>query len=270
MLMSGVMPLYDQKRKENSMTPHFTQKAQQAENRWLSPLLPSILAAVSLIATLDPASLAAAAECQVTEDGGTIQGMPTWKGTTSSILPLTITVEWDIYGGLVSSPVLEVAPYMKSSRIARGNTENQEIVTNDVCLSQDIRKRARFNQAIITSSGKTQAKAHRQVMKVSALPYNGKRQVLTIRTTPPEIGTPARYQTATIIGPVQEIRKPILSDGRSVSQAVAALPSTVESSSLFGGQPFVASNPLQSALQLQGNESLRMNLTTMQALHDGN
>jgi hypothetical protein len=106
-------------------------------------------------------------------------------------------------------------------------------------------------------------------MKVSVLPYNGKRQVLTIRTTPPEIGTPARYQTATIIGPVQEIRKPILSDGRSVSQAVAALPSTVESSSLFGGQPFVASNPLQSALQLQGNESLRMNLTTMQALHDG-
>ncbi len=252
------------------MTLHFTQKAQQAKNRWLSPLLPSILTAVSLIATLDPASLAAAAECQVTEDGGTIQGMPTWKGTTLSILPLTITVERDIYGGLVPSPVLEVAPYMESSRIVRGNTENQGIATIGVCLSQDIRKSARFNQALIKSNGKTQAKAHTQVMKVSALPYNGKRQVLTIRTTPPEIGTPARYKTATIIGPVQEILKPILSDGRSVSQAVAALSSTVESSSLFGGQPVVASTPFQSALQLQGNESLRMNLTTMQALHDGN
>ena len=252
------------------MTPHFTQKAQQAENRWLSPLLPSILAAVSLIATLDPASLAAAAECQVTEDGGTIQGMPTWKGTTLSILPLTITVERDIYGGLVASPVLEVAPYMKSSRITRGNTENQGIATIGACLSQDIRKSALFNQAMIKSIGKTQAKAHTQVMRASALPYNGKRQVLTIRTTPPEIGTPVRYKTATIIGPVQEIRKPILSDGRSVSQAVAALPSTVESSSLFGVQPFVTLNPFQSARQLQDNESLRMNLTTMQALNGGN
>jgi hypothetical protein len=270
MLMSGVMPLYDQKRKENSMTLHFTQKAQQAKNRWLSPLLPSILTAVSLIATLDPASLAAAAECQVTEDGGTIQGMPTWKGTTLSILPLTITVERDIYGGLVPSPVLEVAPYMESSRIVRGNTENQGIATIGVCLSQDIRKSARFNQALIKSNGKTQAKAHTQVMKVSALPYNGKRQVLTIRTTPPEIGTPARYKTATIIGPVQEIQKPILSDERSVSQAVATLPSTVESPSLFGGQPFVALNPFQSALQLPDNESLRMNLTAAQALHGGN
>ena len=103
------------------MTPHFAQKAQQAENRRLSSLLPSILAAVSLIAAVGPARLAAAAECQVIEDAGTIQGMPTWKGTNSSILPLTITVERDIYGGLIPFPVLEVAPYMKSSRIVRGN-----------------------------------------------------------------------------------------------------------------------------------------------------
>lgn len=252
------------------MTPHFTQKAQQAEHRWLSPLLPSILAAVSLIATLDSASLAAAAECQVTEDGNTIQGMPTWKGTFSSILPLTITVERDIYGGLVSTPVREVAAYMNSSRIAWGNTENHGIATIGACLSQDIRESALFNQAMLKSIGKTQAKAHTQVMRASALPYNGKRQVLTIRTTPPEIGISARYKTATIIGPVQEIRKPILSDVRSVSQAVAALPATLESSSLFGGQPFVALNPFQSALQLPDNESLRMNLTTTQALHDGN
>jgi hypothetical protein len=261
------MPLYDQKRKEDSMTPHFAQKAQQAENRRLSPPLSSILAAVSL----DLVSLATAAECQVTEDGGTIQGMPTWKGTTSNILSLTITVERDIYGGLIPSPVLEVAPYMKSSRFARGNTENQGIATIDACLSQDIHKSALFNQAMIKSIGKTQAKAHTQVMKVSALPYNGKRQVLTIRTTPPEIGISARYKTATIIiGPVQEIQKPVLSNDRSVSQAVAALPSTVESPSLFGGQPFVALSPLQSALQLPDNESLRMNLTTTQSLHGGN
>jgi len=160
---------------------------------------------------------------------------------------------------------------MKSSRITRGNTENQGIATIGACLSQDILKSALFNQAMITSIGKTQAKAHTKVMKASSLPYNGKRQVLTIRTTPPEIGISARYKTPTIIGPVQEIQKPILSDDRSVSQVVAALPSTVESPfSLLGGQPFVALNPFQSALQLPDNESPRMNLTTMQALHDGN
>lgn len=252
------------------MTPHFTQKAQQVENRWLSPLLLSVLAVVSLVATVDPTSLAAAAECQATEDGGTTPGMTTGKGATSSILPLTITMERDSYGGLVPSPVLTVAPYMKSSRTALGNREDQGIATIRACLSQDILKSALFNQAMIKSIGKTQAKAHTQSMKVSALPYNGKRQVLTIRTTPPEIGVSVRSKTASIIGPVQEIRKPILSDERSVSQAVAALPSTVDSPSLFGGQPFVAVNPFQSALQPPDNESIRMNLTTTQALHDGN
>jgi hypothetical protein len=264
------MPLYDQKRKEDSMTSYFAQKAQQSENRRLFTLLPSSLAAVSLIATIDPTSLATAGECQVTEDVGTIPGMPTWKGTTSHILPLTITVERDIYGGLIPSPVLEVAPDMKSSRFARGNPEIQGIATIDACLSQDIRKSALFNQAMIRSIGKTQARDHAQVMRVPALPYNGKREVLTIRTTLPEIGISARYKAATIIGPVQEIQKPILSDARSVSQTVAALPSTVESPSLFGVQPFVALNPFQSALQLPDNESLRMNLTTTQALHGGN
>ena len=49
------------------MTPYFTQKAPQSENRWLSHRLPSLLAAVSLVATLAPANLAAASECQGTD-----------------------------------------------------------------------------------------------------------------------------------------------------------------------------------------------------------
>lgn len=221
------------------MTPHFTQKGQQSGNRWLLPLLPSILAAVNPIATVDPISLAAATEYPITEDGGTIQGLTTWKGGTSSILPLTITMERNIYVGLVPSPVLEIAPHTTSSRIA-------------------------------CAIGKTQAKAHRRSMNVSALPYNGKRQVLPIRTTPPEIGISVREQSAAIIGPVQEIRKPTLPHERRVSQAVAALPSTVESPSLFRGQPVGALNRFSSALQEPDNESHRMNLTTAQALHGGN
>ena len=92
---------------------------------------------VSLIAdalNLAGVSTVAAAECPATDlrDGGTIQGMPTWKATTLSILPLTLTVERDIYGELVPSPVLGVAPYMKSSRIVLGKTEKHRCLFEPV------------------------------------------------------------------------------------------------------------------------------------------
>jgi hypothetical protein len=215
-------------------------------------------------------STVAAAECQVTEDGGTIQGLPTWKGAALSILPLTITGERDIYGELVPSPLLEVAPHMKSSRIGLGKTENQGMATIGACLSQDLRKSALFNHAMVRSLVRSPAKAHTQFMNVPTLLYNGKRQALTIRTTPPELGISARYKADPLIGPVQEIRNSVLSENRTGSQAVATRPSTVESPSLFGSQPSVASNPFLRALQGPDNVSLRMNLTTEQVLQGGN
>ena len=111
------------------------------------------------------------------------------------------------------------------------------MATIGACLSQDLRKSALFNHAMLRSNVKSPAKAHTQFMKVPVLLYNGKRQGLTIRTTPPEFGISARVKAATLIGPVQEIRESVLSDNRTVSQTVATLPSTVESLSLFGGQP---------------------------------
>ncbi|MEO8046062.1 MAG: hypothetical protein ABI684_02145 [Nitrospirota bacterium] len=144
-----------------------------------------------------------------------------------------------------------------------------EHAASDACVRQDIHKSARFNQAIINSIGKPQAKAHKPAMKVSILPYNGKRQVSRMRTTPMEIGISAHDQAHILIGPVQEIKYPILSEERRVSQSVAAPPSIGQFQS-FGGCPFVALNPFQSAVQLPDNESLRMNLTTTQALHEGN
>jgi hypothetical protein len=184
---------------------------------------------VGLIANalnLAGASTVAAAECRVTDliDGGTIQGMPTWKGTTLSILPPTITVERDFYGGLVPSPVLEVAPDMESSRIVLGKTENHRMATIGACLSQDLRKSALFNHAMFRFNVKSPAKAHTQFMKVPVVLYNGKRQGLTIRTTPPEFGISARLKADTLIGPVQEIRESVLSDNRTGSQAVATFP----------------------------------------------
>jgi hypothetical protein len=253
------------------MTPQFPQNARQRENWWLSSLLPSIVASVSLIATLAPARLAATAECQVTDliDGGTIQGMPTWTGTTLSILPLTLTGERDFYGGRVPSPMLEVGPYMKNRRIVLGKTENKGMATIDACSNQDLRKSARFNHAIIRSIVKSPDKAHTHFMKVPVLLYNEKSRDRTTRTTPPDFEISLRDKAPTIIGPVQEIQKSVLSDNRTMSLAVATFPSTVESLFPFGGQPSVASNPFQRALQLPDNESNRMNLTSGQAVHDG-
>jgi hypothetical protein len=269
MPMSCVIPLQHPKKKEGfTMTPQFPRRAQQA-GRWLAPLLSLIFGAVSLIAAVDPESLAGAAECQVIEEGGKIQEMPAWRGTTASTLSYTITAERDIYAGLVPASMLSVAP-MNNSRYPWGNRENQEIATIGVCMSQDIRKSALFNQTMSTSIGKTQAKVSTKTMKVFALPYNGKRQIHTMRTTLPELGISTHDKVPTIIGPVQEIRKSNLSDERSVSQIVATLPSTVESFSLLGGQPFVAVNQIQDALPLADNESLRMNRTTTQVLHGGN
>jgi hypothetical protein len=134
----------------------------------------------------------------------------------------------------------------------------------------DIPKSARFTQAMITSISKARANTQKPVMKFSVTPYDGKRQVLTIRTTPLEIGISARDKNFTIIGPVQEVQKSNLPDERSASQVVATLPSIVESFSLIGDQPFVVVNPIQNALPLPDNESLRMNRTTTQVLHEGN
>jgi hypothetical protein len=252
------------------MTPQFSQKAWKAEHRWLSLLFLCILAALILISTVASAKLAAAAECQVTEADGTSQGLTTSEGTTSWTLPLTITVDRDLYRGLGPSPVRKSAPYMKRSRMSLGETEDQEISTIGACLSQDIRESALFKQAMITSVGKTQAKAHTQIMKFSALPYNGKRHIFIIRTTPPEIGISVRKKARTIVGPVPELQQSVLPDAQSVSQPVAALPSTVEFPSPFGGQLLVAVHPFQNALELPGKESLRMNLTTAQVVPDGN
>ncbi|MGH7180454.1 MAG: hypothetical protein ACREJN_00585, partial [Nitrospiraceae bacterium] len=204
------------------------------------------------------------------EDDGTIARTGTGKGTPSSLLPLTIATEREVFGEFGLSPVREVAAYMKNSRIGLSNTENQGIATISACLSQDILKSALFNQAMIKSIGKTKINVHTQSKKVFALPYKGKKQVHAIRTTPSKIQVPARSQAATIIGPVQEIKKPILSDARSVSQVMAGLPSTVESPSQFGGWPLVAASPFASASRLPDNEPFRMNWTTAQAFHDGN
>jgi hypothetical protein len=71
------------------MTAQLSQQAQHVENRWLAPLFPAILATAGFTLPVASASLAAAAECQGTEDGGVIQGMTTWKGIALNTPPRT-------------------------------------------------------------------------------------------------------------------------------------------------------------------------------------
>ncbi len=131
-------------------------------------------------------------------------------------------------------------------------------------------KNAPVHQAMIKSIGKSPVKTFTPVMRVPAAPYNGKRQIHNTRPTLPEVVISADDRIATIIGPVQENRKPGLSDERGLNQAVAMRPSTGKSLPLFEGLPIVELKPRQTSLRLPFNESLRMNLTTTQALHGGN
>lgn len=217
-------------------------------------------------------STVAAEECPVTNliDGGMSQGMPTWKETTLSVLPLTITVERPFYAGLVPSPVLEVAPYLETGRIVLGKTEHQGMATIDACLTQGLRKSAVSNHAMLRFTVKSRATPHIRVMKVPVLLYNGKRQGLTIRRALPEIGISARSKADTLIGPVLEIRTSVLSDHRTVNQAIATFPSTVESLSKFGGQPYIAPTTFPRVSERPDNESLRMNLATGHVLQGRN
>ena len=227
--------------------PQFVQKAQPLENRWLL----YILTFLTFVATVAPTSLAKAAVCRYIENDGTIPGMATGKGSWS---------EREMFGGLVLSPVRGVIPYIKNSRIVLSDTENQGIVTIRACLGQDILKSELFTQAMIIPIGKTPANAHRPSKKVSALPYNGNRQVHAVRTKPPEmIGVPPRSKITTTIGPVQEIQKPILPYAGSMNQVIAG-----------GDQTFVEVGPFVGASQLPNNETFRMNRTTAQGMHYGN
>ncbi len=234
-----------------------------------------VLLVVGLIAialNLAGVSTVAAEECRVTNliNGGMSQGMPTWKETTLSVLPLAITVERAFYAGLVPSPLLEVEPYMEISRFVLGKTEHQGMDTIGACLTQGLRKSAVSNHAMFGFTAKSRATAHIRVMKVPILLYNGKRQGLTIRRTLPEIGIYARSKADTFIGPLLEVRTSVLSDHRTVSQAIATFPSTVESLSKFGGQPYIASTTFPRVLERLDSEFLRMNLATGQVLQGRN
>lgn len=244
------------------MTPQFQQHAQHTELEYVSRTIPAIVGVTLLMGLFAPVALASPADCQVVDlsHGGATESITSWKDTSLRTLPLTVTVQRD----LLPAPFLEAAPLLRSTRFNRG------ISSENTCWSQSFRTNTVVNHAMIRSVGKGPLKSFTPVMRVPALPYNGKRQILQARTILPDMAMTPRDRTPRIIGPVQENAKVDQANIPNLNHAIAMRPSHGASLPLFEQRPILATDALQTGFRLQVNESLRMNMTTTQALHGGN
>jgi hypothetical protein len=196
------------------MMTHCTQTAQQTERRWLSRLFGSLVGATVVMATLQPAGLAAAAECFANEDTAAVQDTLHWEGISSPLQTFpTIILAQNCFCGLI--------PYLNSSRSVLGKADNPGNTIFTACLRLKSGKMGQSDQVSLGSIGKVASQM--QPLRASMIPYTGKRHVLKIRTTPPEFKPSAGYTPSTLIGPVQEIQKPLLSDESSVNPVTRLL-----------------------------------------------
>ena len=239
------------------MMTHFTQAAQQVERRWLSFLVRSLSLAAGIIVILQPASLIAAAECPVNKDNQRIHGNVRWEGITSPIQAFSIAVAQDCF--------CELTPYMSGSRFISGKTDTPKMTMMTGCQNLHAGKTAILHQTTFSPIGKVISQ--KQSLKASTLPYNGKRQVLKIRMTPPEITPSAIHTPSTFIGPVQEIQKSILSDEGSMTQARALALPIDKTPSPFEVYPLGPLSLSQNIQRQPDAESHQMRLITSQALH---
>ena len=243
------------------MMTHCTQTAQQMERRWLSRLFGSLVVATVVMATLQPTGPAAASECFANEDTAAVQGTLHWEGISSPIQTLpTIILSHNCFCGLT--------PYLNSSRFVLGKADNPGNTIFTPCLSLKSGKMGQSDQVTLDSISKVASQI--QPLKASTIPYTGKRHVLKIRTTPPEFKSSAGYKPSTLIGPIQEIQKPLLSDESSVNPAIANAPAIAKAPALFEDYSLGPFHLFQSTQRLPKTESHSMNLTTTRALHGRN
>lgn len=258
------------------MTPQFHEHVPQPEPECFSRIIPTVLATailIILIATFAPVAQASPAECQganLSRDNNAIESITSWRETSLRILPLTLTVQRDLYGGLIPAPILEAAAPIRSARFGRGNMNYHVMDNVDTCWSQSLRKNTAVNQAVIKSIGKSPSKFFTPVMRVPPLYYIGRKQFLKPRTLLPEMGLVPQDRAPSVIGPVQENWQPGQANAQGLNQSIAMRPIGSEALTLFDGRPILAIEQLQTGLRPPVNESMRMNMTTTQALHGGN
>lgn len=254
------------------MTPQFQPHAEQAETVCVSRIIPVLFGVLFLMGESVPAALASPVDCQSIDflRGGPIGDGPKWKGTSLQILPPLLTVQRDLYDSLSSAPVEEAAPLLRSSRFGRGHIENRGIKHSAPCWGQPFRKHSLVDQAMFRSLGKGLSKSFIHNILIPAPPSNGKRQILKTRTILPDLAIAPGEKTPNIIGPIQEHVTADQSGIPSLDHALAIRPFPGESLPLFEGRTILQTDPLRPSFRLPGNESLRMNVTTTQALHGGN
>lgn len=240
------------------MITHCTQTAQQMTGGWLSPLVGSLLVATVVMANLQLASPAAAAECFVTKDTVAVQHTPSWDAIISPVQVHPTIVTRDC--------ACEPIPYLNGSTFVLGKGDNLETITLTTCFRPTTWKTALLDQAALGPIGKINSKM--QPLRVFTLTYNNMRQVFKVRIPPPEIKRSTNYRPAvTIIGPVQELPNSPPSDERSMTQTIPLVPPIDKPSWLFGNHLWGPLNPFQWLQQAPNSESHRMNMTTTLALH---
>ena len=206
--------------------------------------------------------LAVPADCRRLDisNGGVIKGISAGMDKSRLVFPPAFTIHRD----LLPTPTLEASPLFKRMRFTRG-------IGNEFnCRSQSFRMIPLSNQSSTArAASKDTVKFILPVMKVSASPYNGKRPFQT-RMILPDMPITSRERTASIIGPIDE--HPPIDPSNSTS-----LPQTVGMRHTFGESVVPLESRLVTTLdqplagfRLAGNEFMRMNRTTAQALQAGN
>lgn len=231
----------------------------------------TVVAATLLLILLAPVGSSSATECSTGFASYSLpaERMPEGTGTPPPLLPLTLTIHRDLYAGLLLSPIREAAPLLRSSRFGRVKLENRITGSGETCGSQYVPAQALVNPAVLTSSTKRASRLLTPAMKGMVLFYNGSRRNLKTRLMPQENEMNAR-KTASMIGPIQEIDKPSQFGTAPFDQAIAVRLPQVDPLPLFQQRSIMAIDSFQTGIRPPGNESLRMNMTTTQALHGGN
>ncbi len=212
-----------------------------------------------VLVTPKPADLAAAAECLINQSTVRVPGMPNWDAITPTLPAHSVTVARDCLCDLI--------PYLDNSRFVFGKADNLGITALTACLSPNSEKMALL--AHVTLGPIRQVNSRMQTLRTSSPFYNNKRQVVTTRTTLPEIKRSMTYRPIpAIIGPVQEFQNSPPADVRSMTEAVPSVPPLNTPSALSFGDPLSGPfNQFQSLQQLPNGESHRMNMTTSLSLH---
>jgi hypothetical protein len=181
-----------------------------------------------------------------------------------------LTAQRNLFDPLRAASALEVMPLLKHSRFGRGMAENRDRGGVGACWTQPLRKTPVVDQAVIKSTNKGFSKGLMQVMRVPLFPSQSKIHIFQTRTILPEMEILPRKATVTMIGPAQETLPADQSGISSLQRIFAKRLASHASPSPFEGRSIFPTDALKTSIPLPVSESLRMNLTTTQALHGGN